>query len=105
MNSVLKIGLAGMLLLCLLEMPYGYYELVRIASFVVLGYSALIEYRHKNYGLVPVYLIGMILFNPIEKVALGRNLWQIIDIIYATLLIITATVAMVNNKSKSVGNR
>ena len=43
MNSIIKIILALLLLLCLADMPYGYYQFVRFASmavFVFLAYTA-----------------------------------------------------------------
>jgi uncharacterized membrane protein YfhO len=103
-NTILKVCLAIMLLLCFLNMPYGYYELVRITSFVILGYLAIIEYKSKNFGHVPVYIIGTILFNPIVKIALGRDMWQVVDFVFAAILIVTTIVSSVFNKTKSVRN-
>ena len=94
----LKTILAVMLLICLLDMPYGYYQLVRIVSFVLFGYFAYIQYRRKQVILFLVFLIASLMFNPIIKVTLGKLLWQTADVIFAGLLLVTVTIDMINRK-------
>ena len=68
MKPILKLIIAIMLILCLADMPYGFYELVRFAAagaFIYLSYD-----YFKN-----------------KRVALGRVLWNIIDIVVAVALI------------------
>ena len=39
-NTLLKIGIGLMLLACLLDMPYGFYQIVRFVSSIGFGYLA-----------------------------------------------------------------
>ena len=81
MEKSLKIILATLLLLCLLDMPYGFYQFVRFAAtvgFAYLAYSAN-EQNCKNEMLI--YIALSILFQPFIKIALGRTIWNIIDFI------------------------
>jgi hypothetical protein len=83
----LKIILATLLFLCLLKMPYGYYQLVRFISFVgflVLSYDA---NERKNNFLKIIYLSLAILFQPLIKIPLGRELWNIVDVIVGVFLL------------------
>lgn len=70
-------------------MPYGYYQLVRFAammSFVYLAYSA--KEENKNNEIF-VYIALAILFQPFIKIALGRTIWNIVDLIVSIGLVIS----------------
>ena len=78
---LIKIILSILLFLCLLDMPYGYYQFVRFASmivFVILGYYALEEKREVE-GIV--YFGLAILFQPLFKIAFGRTIWNVVDVV------------------------
>lgn len=86
---IIKIVLAAMLLLCLAPMPYGYYELVRFTSmlgFFILGYQSL---KSKNEIAGIIYFGLALLFQPFLKINLGKDIWQIVDVIIAAGLIIS----------------
>ena len=79
--------LAAMMLLCLAPMPYGYFQLVRFLATVAFGIMAYQYYtKHKT---VAAYTFGVLalLFQPMYKIALGRVLWNVVDVIVALLLI------------------
>lgn len=46
----LKIILAVLLLLCLLDMPYGFYILIRYMATVVFGYMAYSYYQNNDFS-------------------------------------------------------
>jgi len=54
-----------------------------MVGFSVLSYQ---QYKKNNVWFV-VWLASVILINPIFKIALGRILWNIIDVAWAVLLI------------------
>jgi cell shape-determining protein MreD len=84
-----KIILAVLLLGCLLDLPYGYYQLIRFlafAGFFFLAYQANKELR-KNEQII--FTLLALLFQPFIKIALGRNLWGAVDILVALGLFIT----------------
>lgn len=90
MNMNMKqciIILAMALVLCLAPMPYGYFVLVRYVAtilFLVMAYN----YYMDGNKLVAYFWIALaILFQPIFKIALGRTMWNIIDIVVSILLL------------------
>lgn len=97
-EKVVKIILAVLLLLCLLHMPYGYYQLIRFiatGSFLFLGFNSNMR-SEKNF--VFLYLGLAILFQPIFKIAFGRELWNIIDVVVAIFLIASLFPTFFNQK-------
>ena len=85
---ILKLILALLLLICLADMPYGYYQFVRLVSCVVFAYFAFQESTHKS-KLLFIYGGLALLFQPIIKISLGRELWNVVDVIVAVFLIVT----------------
>ena len=79
--------LAAVLLLCLAPMPYGYYTLVRILATVVFCIYAYKCYVAKKEGMTWVFVTLVLLFQPFAKIALGRVIWNVIDVIVAIGLI------------------
>ncbi|MDB9755930.1 hypothetical protein OAB20_06560, partial [Winogradskyella sp.] len=91
MNKILqflKVVLAILFVGCLFDMNYGYYQLVRFFGMIGFGILAFDNYE-KNKTWFIIWLSSAILINPIFKIALGREIWNIIDIIWAILLIIS----------------
>jgi len=84
----LKIILSVLLLLCLAPMPYGYYEFVRFIAMVIFGVMAYkyCETRQMNWAVTFGALA--VLFQPFIKIALGRMMWNVVDVIVAVLLIV-----------------
>jgi hypothetical protein len=82
-EKLVKICLSVLLLVCIFDMPYGFYEIVRFLALVGFGYLAIKTYRLKNQSLSFVYVMLAILFQPIFKIALGREFWNVVDIIVA----------------------
>lgn len=77
----LKVTIAILLLLCLLDMPYGFYVFVRFvaaATFVYLSYD---YFKSKNNGLGFVFATLALLFQPFFKVPLGRSIWNVVDVL------------------------
>ncbi len=80
--------LAAMMLLCLAPMPYGYYILVRYVAMVVFAVMAYQFYNQNKEGLAVVYGALALLFQPFIKIALGRTMWNVVDVIVAIGLIV-----------------
>lgn len=75
--------LAVALLICLAPMPYGYYTLIRMLATLVFGIYAYRCYMAKKESLTWIFVTLALLFQPFIKVALGRIVWNIIDVIVA----------------------
>lgn len=85
-----NIGLfvAFALVICLLPMPYGYYTLIRFAAMVYFG--CLAYACHTNGKTTFAVIAGAIalLFQPFIKIALGREVWNVVDVIVAIGLVV-----------------
>ena len=86
-SKIIKIGLAILFFLCLLDMPYGYYQLVRFLALVGFAYLAYHSYQQENKFETFIYVALALLFQPLFKIALGRDLWNIIDVVVGVGLI------------------
>jgi len=53
------------------------------------GFLAYFAYKDKQNILAIVFVLLAILFQPFEKIALGRTLWNIVDVIVGVGLIIS----------------
>ncbi|MBK7957610.1 MAG: hypothetical protein IPK03_05530 [Bacteroidetes bacterium] len=89
MTNTIKIILSILFIVCLLKMPYSYYVFVRTMALVGFVLLAYISYTRNEIKSVVAYIFLAILFQPIYKIALGRVLWNIIDVILAIILITT----------------
>jgi len=70
-------------------MPYGYFQFVRFISLI--GF-AILAYQAKEQGKqteVIIFGVLALLFQPFFKISLGRTLWNIVDLIVATGLILS----------------
>lgn len=116
------IVLSVLLLLCLAPMPYGYYQLVRFIAMTVFGVIAWLHYAtrhssrlyvtevqegyikddsttiHSKVSMAIVFGALALLFQPFFKIALGRILWNIVDVIVAGMLIIMWIKLRISNK-------
>lgn len=89
MNTVIKVGLAVLLSLCLLKMPYGFYQMVRFLAMIGFGILAFQANQQKKQTGTIVYVALAVLFQPLLKVSLGRELWNIVDAVVAIGLVVT----------------
>ena len=80
--------MAVLLLLCLVPMPYGYYQLVRFIAMIVFGFMAYQYYNQKKVQFTIIFASLALLFQPLIKISLGRALWNIVDVIVAIFLVI-----------------
>jgi hypothetical protein len=74
MVRIIKIGLAILLFLCVLDMAYGFYQLVRFLALIGFSILAYKSFENKNNILVIAYIGLAILFQPIFKISLGREI-------------------------------
>ena len=86
-ESPSKIGLSILLFLCLLDLPYGFYQIVRVISMVLFVIYAFTEYQEGKVEIAIIFIGLAILFQPIIKVPLGRTIWNIVDVIVGFWLI------------------
>ena len=84
--KILKICLSIASLICLLDMPYGYYQLYRLVACVIFGYLAI---NSNDDAWIILWGISALLVQPFFKFALGREIWNIVDLVFAVVLLIS----------------
>ena len=89
LESIIKIALAILFFICLLDMPYGYYQFVRFLALVGFGILAYRAYENDSTIEMVIYGALALLFQPLIKIALGRELWNIVDVVVGIGLIIS----------------
>ena len=91
---IAKLIAATMLIAALAKFPYAYYILMR---WIVCGVATHSAYQavecHKNGWAWALGLVALV-FNPIIPVHLGRDLWAVIDIGVATLLLVSVAAGL-----------
>lgn len=94
MNKIKKLSildkasliLALALLLCLFQMPYGFYTVIRLATAII---ACCWAYKFHETNKTPWAIISIgiaILFQPLIKIMLDRTTWNILDVIIAILI-------------------
>lgn len=74
------------LLITLLDMPYGYYQLLRVMVFCVSAYLAVAESKYEQRIWFWVLVACAIIYNPIFRLSLGREIWSFVNIATAVFL-------------------
>jgi hypothetical protein len=96
-DRVLKLFLALLLLICLIDMPYGFYQFVRFAALI--GFSVLAYQANQQGRQAEMIIFGALalLFQPLFKIALGRQLWNLVDVIVGLGLLLSIFIKPKNN--------
>ncbi|QIY82848.1 hypothetical protein HER18_04500 [Chryseobacterium sp. NEB161] len=97
MEKIIKIGLAILFFICLLDMPYGYFQLVRFLALIGFGFLAYQANQQAQQTKMIIYGALALLFQPFFKVALGRELWNVVDVIVGVGLLVSLAK---NNKNE-----
>lgn len=90
MNKIVKVVLAMLFFICLLKMPYGYFQLIRVIALIGFGVLAYQSYQLDRKAEMIIFIGLALLFQPIFKIPLGRQIWNIVDIVVGIGLIISA---------------
>ncbi|HUZ60094.1 MAG TPA: DUF6804 family protein [Hanamia sp.] len=88
-ENIIKVILSVLFFVCLLNMPYGYFQLVRfiaLVGFAILAYKENVQGR-KTEAII--YVCLGILFQPLVKISLGRQIWNIVDVVVGVALLVS----------------
>lgn len=88
-STAIKTALAILMFLCLLSMPYGFYQFVRFVALIGFGLLAYNANEQGKTNEAIVYTLLALLFQPFFKIALGREIWNIVDVIVGIGLIVS----------------
>ncbi len=89
MDKAVKIILAILFFICLADLPYGFYQFVRFAAlvgFAILAYKA---NDKENKTEMIIYICLAVLFQPLIKISLGREIWNVVDVIVGLALLVS----------------
>lgn len=78
-------------------MPYGFYQFVRFVSLIGFGILAYQANQEQKQTEMIIYGALALLFQPFFKIALGREMWNIVDVIVGIGLI----GSLIMNRTKS----
>jgi hypothetical protein len=101
MPRTVSILTATLLLLALAPMPYGYYVFLRLIATGVFVWAAVVSKERHQAGLALTFTLLVVLFNPVMKVPLPRELWAFIDLVIAVFLLVVSGRLAINQPSKS----
>lgn len=87
---------AVMMAVAVLPMPYGYYQFLRLVTVVAAGWIAAYFWSENRLAWASSIGCVALLFNPVFRISLDREMWAPLNIIAAALLL----AAMVFNRSK-----
>ncbi len=96
---ILKLVLIILFLGCLGDWNYGYYQFVRFVGMV--SFIILATKDKDSKSLLVLWVCSAILINPIIKIALGRTLWNIIDVLWVLILL---TTLIIDKRRKNTDN-
>jgi len=88
-NNIIKVVLAILFFICLTDMPYGYYQFVRFAGLV--GFAILAYQANQQCRQTEMIIYGglALLFQPFFRIALGREIWNLVDVVVGIGLLIS----------------
>ena len=87
--KITKILLAVLFFICLAKMPYGYYQFIRFIALIGFVYLSYKSFEDGSKFVSFIFAALAILFQPLFKIDLGRNIWNIVDVIVGIGLIIS----------------
>lgn len=104
-NPYLFTGVASLLLIGTLDLPYFYYEILRVVACAAFSWLSFLNYAYDDeifYMILFTISVGFaILFNPLAPIYLDKELWIVLDIVSA-LFIFSNGIIVTNRISKEL---
>ena len=67
--------------------PYGYYILLRYVCFTVFLYLTYLAYENDKFNWIWIMGISTLIYNPIIRIHLNREIWSIINVISIVIVL------------------
>ena len=83
--------------------PIGFYRFVRFVVFGVCGFLAFFCYGNERRIWMVLYAISALIFNPFLPLYLGRELWQVVDLVVGVFLVVSLIAFRVQEDKPDVG--
>jgi hypothetical protein len=88
MYKIIKVSLAIASVICLFDMPYGYFELYRYLALSIFIFLALKSQNDSGWFLI--WLISAMLVQPFMKISFGKEIWNLVNVSWAFLLLFSS---------------
>lgn len=82
------LGASVLLLMGLFPMSRGYYVLIRFVAMVIFACLAYYFYKKGDIMLSIVSGSMVLMFQPLIRIALSREVWHVVDIVVAVILVV-----------------
>lgn len=99
LSVIIRIVAGLMLLVAISDLPYSYYQLLRIVICAASIFLVWYFIKSKIDWLGWIFIIPAILFNPIFPIYLDKSAWQLFDLLFGSLFIVSLSAL---NKEKKV---
>ncbi len=93
--------LCALLALALFDMPYWYYQVLRIACCVLLARMCMFSVEAGTSGWTWTFGVGALIYNPIFPMALGREVWSVVNV--ATIVVAVVGAVALGRRMKEEG--
>jgi len=100
----IKLILITLLVIAILPLPYGYYQLLRIFVTIAFTYALVTNYRNLKKYVVAIHAIIIIVYNPLFSLYLDKSIWIIIDLALAITLTSTIFIKRPNMENSMNNN-
>ena len=87
-----------------MDLPYDYYQFIRFLALIGFSILAYLSSIKKNQIMVFIFGALALLFQPFLKISIGRDLWNIVDIVTGLFLIISLFLTEKNTQKKIIKN-
>ena len=93
MRAPYRVIAGAFLLLAMLPLPYGFFQLLRLVIFVAAGIAAFEDHGQQREAFAITFVVVGLLFNPFVRVTFSREIWLGLDFCVATLFIVSHCIA------------
>ena len=100
---IIKVVLIFLFIGCLGDWEYGYYQFVRYIGMI--GFLIIANYDKENKPKLTFWLSSAILINPIFKIALGRIIWNRVDVFWVIVLTFSTITEWKNKRKNTTANK
>ncbi|MBM2813471.1 MAG: hypothetical protein HW421_233 [Ignavibacteria bacterium] len=99
---VARIIVAILIALAFLKLPYGYYTLLKFITSIVLVFGLILYLSSKKIYWVAIFGLFALIYNPVFPLHLGRDIWEIINILTIAVIIISFFIKIENFNDKEI---
>jgi len=98
--SITKAIIIAFLILGILDMPYGYYQIMRIAVTALFVFIGWYEWNENKYLISILTFVSAVTYQPFQKLAFNKQEWQEVDFIFIVLLILWILIDLIFTSKK-----